>query len=465
VKLASLALMACAAYAQLNGVIDIHVHADPDSVARSIDAIDVARLAKERGMRALVLKNHYESTASLAYVVRKVVPGIEIFGGIDLNRSVGGVNPAAIERMVMVKGGYGRVVWLPTFDAENQVRFSKENRPFVAVSKNGALLPEVKEVTSNTGSATLRLTRSNTSSPNSTTASGGWTSLASRRRSSRISRSPAYGRPARYPTPPGSGTPTRRFGSEDSSFMMVPVLTRAIFAAVMTWEAFGQALPAPPAFEVVSIKAAPSQEPGRTSTRMSTDPARLAYTNVTLIDVLAQAYHVQHVQLSGPGWMDTERFDIFAKIPEGVPTKQIPQMLQALLADRFKVKLHSETKVLPVYVLEVGKAGPKIQKAGSSGGLSIGSSSGHVHLKGNVSMPWLADYLSTRLGSPLQDQTQLEGPYAIALDWVPDAAGDAATGPSLSAAVQEQLGLKLVATKAPVEVFVIDHVERVPTGN
>jgi hypothetical protein len=139
-------LAAAAANAQLNGVIDIHVHADPDSVARSIDAIDVARLAKERGMRALVLKNHYEPTASLAYVVRKVVPGIEIFGGIDLNRSVGGVNPAAIERMVMVKGGYGRVVWLPTFDAENQVRFSKESRPFVPVSKGGALLDVVRQV-------------------------------------------------------------------------------------------------------------------------------------------------------------------------------------------------------------------------------------------------------------------------------------------------------------------------------
>src|SRR5258707_14459880 len=90
----------------LNGVIDIHVHSDPDSVPRSIDALDLARLAKQRGMRGLVLKNHYESTASLAYVVRKVVPGIEIFGGIDLNRSVGGVNPEAIERMVLVKGGW-----------------------------------------------------------------------------------------------------------------------------------------------------------------------------------------------------------------------------------------------------------------------------------------------------------------------------------------------------------------------
>src|SRR5271154_750959 len=128
----------------LAGAIDIHVHSAPDSVPRSIDAIDLARLAKERGMRALVLKNHYESTAALAYIVRKVVPGIEIFGGIDLNRSVGGVNPAAVERMVLMKGGWGRVVWMPTFDAENQVRDSHEDRPFVSVSKSGQLLPEVK---------------------------------------------------------------------------------------------------------------------------------------------------------------------------------------------------------------------------------------------------------------------------------------------------------------------------------
>ena len=94
-------------HAQLNGVIDIHVHSDPESVPRSIDAIDLARLAKERGMRGMVLKNHYEPTASLAYVVAKIVPGIEVFGGIDLNRSVGGVNPAAVERMAAVKGGSG----------------------------------------------------------------------------------------------------------------------------------------------------------------------------------------------------------------------------------------------------------------------------------------------------------------------------------------------------------------------
>jgi len=141
-------LFACTAHAQsdLNGVIDIHAHVDPDSMPRSIDAIDLARLAKQRGMRGLVLKNHYESTAALAYIVRKEVPGIEIFGGIDLNLTVGGVNPAAVERMVLMKGGWGKVVWMPTFDNENQVKYSKENRPFVSVSKGGQLLPEVLQV-------------------------------------------------------------------------------------------------------------------------------------------------------------------------------------------------------------------------------------------------------------------------------------------------------------------------------
>ncbi len=130
----------------LNGVVDIHAHCDPDSIPRSIDAIDLAKLARDRGIRALVLKNHYEPTESLAFLVRKVVPGIELFGGIALNRTVGGINPAAVERMTGVKGGWGRVVWMPTFDAENKVKYSKESRPFVSVSKGGVLVPEVREV-------------------------------------------------------------------------------------------------------------------------------------------------------------------------------------------------------------------------------------------------------------------------------------------------------------------------------
>jgi hypothetical protein len=130
----------------LAGVIDIHVHCAPDSTARSIDAIDLARLAKSRGMRGLVLKNHYEPTASLAYVVRKEVPGIEVFGGVDLNLSVGGMNPSAVEHMAATTGGYGRFVWMSTFDSEAQVRYSKQDRPFVRVAQNGQLLPETKQV-------------------------------------------------------------------------------------------------------------------------------------------------------------------------------------------------------------------------------------------------------------------------------------------------------------------------------
>ena len=130
----------------LDGAVDIHVHSYPDNVERSIDGVEASILARARGMRGLVLKNHYDPTAGLAYMVRKQVPGLEVFGGIDLNLPVGGMNVAAVEHLTQVTGGWGRIVWMSTFDAENQVRFSKENRPFVSVARNGELLPETKAV-------------------------------------------------------------------------------------------------------------------------------------------------------------------------------------------------------------------------------------------------------------------------------------------------------------------------------
>jgi hypothetical protein len=118
----------------------------PDNRPRALHGIEAARQAKARGMRALVLKNHYEWTSGLAYLARQEVPGIEVFGGVDLNLSVGGINPHAVEYMRQSTGGYGRIVWFPTFDAENAVRFDKADRPFVSVSRGGELLPAVKEV-------------------------------------------------------------------------------------------------------------------------------------------------------------------------------------------------------------------------------------------------------------------------------------------------------------------------------
>lgn len=130
----------------LRGAIDIHVHADPDNVPRSLDGLEAARFAKDKGMRAIVLKSHFDPTAGLALLARKAVPGIEVFGGIDLNLPVGGMNPYAVAHMARVNGGWGRLVWMSTFDAENQIRTNKSNAPYVKVSMNGALLPETKAV-------------------------------------------------------------------------------------------------------------------------------------------------------------------------------------------------------------------------------------------------------------------------------------------------------------------------------
>jgi len=139
-------LPALSGAADLRGVIDLHVHAAPDVMARSVDGIDAARLARTGGLRAIVLKNHYEPTVSWAHFAAKSISGREVFGGIALNRAVGGVNPAAVSRMAQVRGGRGRVAWMPTFDAENHVRYNGESRPSVAISRAGRLLPEVLEV-------------------------------------------------------------------------------------------------------------------------------------------------------------------------------------------------------------------------------------------------------------------------------------------------------------------------------
>ena len=130
----------------LEGAIDLHAHAAPDGTPRKVDALELARLAKAAGMRAIVIKNHYEPTASLAYLVREVVPDIEVFGGISLDLTVGGVNPAAVDWLTKVEGGYGKVVWLPTFDSEAQVKLSGQQRPFAPVTRDGKILPEVLAV-------------------------------------------------------------------------------------------------------------------------------------------------------------------------------------------------------------------------------------------------------------------------------------------------------------------------------
>jgi hypothetical protein len=127
----------------LHGVIDIHVHTSPDSMPRSIDSDDLARLAKQMGMRGLVLKNHFETTAAQAYLVRKEVPGLEVFGGITMDLTNGGINLEAVKHMALMKGGLGKVVWLPTQDAENDSSHRAKGAPFIVIARNGKLVPSV----------------------------------------------------------------------------------------------------------------------------------------------------------------------------------------------------------------------------------------------------------------------------------------------------------------------------------
>jgi hypothetical protein len=158
-RLALLAAAACAlataAHAQtvtdpvLKGAIDIHSHLDPDGYGpgrngRMMDILDMAKLAKEAGMRGFVIKMHYDQTADDAYIVRKLYPDLEVFGGIGTNFATGGLNPAAIRQMADVKGGWGRIVWMPTWDAKHYVEHNGNDRPFITVAKNGALTPEAK---------------------------------------------------------------------------------------------------------------------------------------------------------------------------------------------------------------------------------------------------------------------------------------------------------------------------------
>ena len=267
-------------------------------------------------------------------------------------------------------------------------------------------------------------------------------------------------------------------------------------------------------FEVASVKRTPSPEP---NARVffgpprggpgTSDPVQITWTNAALLAILQTAYDVQIFQVTAPDWMNTERYDIVAKVPVGATKAQVHVMWQNLLKERFGLVLHHESKDFQVEELTVAKGGsklketsdpniepftpvggpPKLDKNGSpemngSGAivmisLNANNPTAHMTAKG-LPLSDIATRLAGLLRRPVIDKTGLTGKYDFTLEYAPELAGipmpagfpaptDGASDPptSIPSAVEKQLGLKLTSTKGMLDLIVVDRAEKVPTEN
>ena len=219
-----------------------------------------------------------------------------------------------------------------------------------------------------------------------------------------------------------------------------------------------------PAFEAASVKPA-TPRTGRGG-RTTTSGERVSYANSTLANLVARAFVVKTYQIDGPAWIRTERYDVVAKAPDNSAKEQIPLMLQALLAERFQLKLHREPREMAVYALIAGRGKPKFQK--SEGELSYDMANGHRELK-NHTFFQLCDFLSSIVQRPVFDQTNLPGTYNFPLEMSMEELGGINAKPDLPAlsifTIVEGLGLKLESRKETIEVIVIDSGNKVPSAN
>ncbi len=258
-------------------------------------------------------------------------------------------------------------------------------------------------------------------------------------------------------------------------------------------------------FEVASIKPSAPQPMGQMRIGMSTDAGMLRYSNVSLRDCIRLAYRVKEFQVEGPDWINNTRFDIVAKLPAGSTEDQVPEMLQALLTERFKLTFHRETKEHAIFALVAGKGGAKLKPAevsvgdGASAGRGPGKSApprngmmvqvddGGAHLKApSATLANLAEMLSRFSERPVVDMTEIKGQYDFDLVFSPDALrgmggmhGPGGPGHAPSEAPADapgekagsiydsvqRYGLKMEPRKAPMEVLLLDHIEKAPTEN
>lgn len=252
--------------------------------------------------------------------------------------------------------------------------------------------------------------------------------------------------------------------------------------------AAAQPAPAEPAFDVAAIRENHSDHTARSHIVSSPSDGHLTVMNVPMKMLLQFAFALPETRiLGGPDWLNSIKFDIEAKSDSSVDdrlralnsdqAKLLKQkMVQALLADRFKLVCHKETRELPVYALVAAKGGPRLQPSKSNGS-TVDSSNNRINIRGgDNTVSTLAAELSKRLGRVVIDKTGIAGRYDVILNWSPDdgtsvppsgnSAISAATdlGPSIFTAIEEQLGLRLESHKGLVQVLVIDTIEK-PSAN
>ena len=244
----------------------------------------------------------------------------------------------------------------------------------------------------------------------------------------------------------------------------------------------------PPTFDVASIHLAAPSPDGHSHIWNDVHQSQFRTGNLSLRDLIQFAYALPKSQiLGGPDWLDSTMFDIDARSDPAVDAQlhalssddaaqQKRLMVQALLADRFALIAHNETRQLPVFTLVLAKGGAKFSPSDANGtsiGTSTGTAGSRIHVQGSDdTVGLLARELAQQLGRVVLNQTGLTGRYDLTLRWTPDdrpaplvnGAPDPSAPPDLFTAIQEQLGLKLESTRGPVPVLVLDHVER-PSDN
>lgn len=230
------------------------------------------------------------------------------------------------------------------------------------------------------------------------------------------------------------------------------------------------------AFEVATVKPNHSGSRGSVALGVRNSQSKagnssLKGENNSLKTLLSAAYSVPEFQIQGPDWLESERFDIAAKPPDGATPDQIMPMLRTLLEDRFHLKTHRETVEMNIYALVVGKGGSKLPEFRAGEPMRPPTFlPGASMITSNGPLEQFAAQLAPRVGRPVVNKTGLSGSFHVVLSYFPAGAAAAMdlpddTGADLFTAIQEQLGLKLEPQKGPVEILKVDHAKKVPDGN